>query len=667
MAALTLLVTGSTAAPARGVRPEAKFIGAPPSGVAAQHWIATVSPVTRIAASVAASEGVGAHVVRQFTHAIRGFAFTATPAQALAVAGGHDVLSIEADRPVHLTDTQEGAPWPIDRIDQRLQPYTGTYSYIGTGAGVTAYVVDTGIRATHTEFTGRVGAGFTAFNDGTGTNDCVGHGTHVAGILGGTTYGVAKKVTLVPVRVFNCSSQALESDVIAGLDWIVAQHVAGAPAVANMSLSGPPSVTLDAAVNRTIADGVSMSVAAGNDSADSCNYSPARVPAAITVGATDIYDSQASFSDFGPCLDLYAPGVAIQSAYNLSDTVTFTLSGTSMSSPFAAGVAATLLSTNPTWTPSQVSTAMTAAATPGLIANAGAGSPNRLLFNDPTVAFSGTVVDATGAGVPGVIVRVTRSSNNVDATTTTSSTGTYSTRIDTGPMTLTLSAAPTEPITLPDTWATGPVSFTSAADRVLSLALPPLATVAIQTYESTGAAVAGVVVHEVGTYTTAPYSMAAGLPLASVTTTFRSGTSDAQGRAVIHGFVGTAGAVQFDDTATGTLVRGTLTNWTLTDGLNIAVARGGTSVHTPTFVAAESSMTSMMRSILATSPDLTFVTINGAVGQTIHAFGCAIALPRDETEARNAVAGNPYIDTSGQTQLAPTGPCQLFTATVIGP
>jgi subtilisin family serine protease len=249
--------------------------------------------------------------------------------------------------------------------------------------------VDTGIYATHSEFTGRLSAGFTAIADGNGTVDCNGHGTHVAGTTAGTTYGIAKSATLIPVRVLDCNGSGLNSGVIAGLDWIVANHVAGKPAVANMSLGGGASTALDTAVQNVINDGVVMAVAAGNSSTNACNSSPSRAPNAITVGATGAFnfgettDSRSGYSNFGTCLDIFAPGTDIVSSWMGSTTATNTISGTSMATPHVAGVAAVLFGRYPTSTPAQIAAMLRTSATPNVVLAAGTGSPNYLLYLDP--------------------------------------------------------------------------------------------------------------------------------------------------------------------------------------------------------------------------------------------------------------------------------------------
>ena len=302
-------------------------------------------------------------------------------ARAVVSAEPDYVMTIDAG--VTSNTVQSGATWGIDRIDQRALPLSGTYTYDSTGSGVTAYVVDTGILATHTQFAGRVAGGYTAISDGYGTTDRNGHGTHVSGTIAGATYGVAKAATLVPVRVLDAAGSGTTSGVISGLNWIVSNHAAGVPAVANMSLGGATSDALDAAVNAVISDGVTMVVAAGNSTASSCTASPARVPNAITVNASTSTDARASYSNYGSCSDIYAPGSSITSAWYTSTTATNTISGTSMASPHVAGVAARLLSSNPAWTPAQVWAAINTNSTAvnfGLSAQA---DPNKLLYADP--------------------------------------------------------------------------------------------------------------------------------------------------------------------------------------------------------------------------------------------------------------------------------------------
>ncbi|MEY2766636.1 MAG: hypothetical protein RI912_298, partial [Actinomycetota bacterium] len=273
-----------------------------------------------------AARSAGDGLLVSYSHALNGFAADLTPEQYDALASSPDVISIEPDSIIQLDADQSGATWGIDRIDQRALPLNGTYSYGAAGTGVTAYVIDTGIRATHSQLAGRVQSGFTTVNDGRGTSDCNGHGTHVAGTIGGTTYGVAKNVTLVPARVFGCSGGASYSAVIAAVDWVINHHQAGVPAVANMSLGGGASSAMNAAVARAVADGIVFAVAAGNENTNACVRSPASESSAITVGSTASNDSRSSFSNFGICVDVFAPGSSITSAWYDSDTSLRTIS-----------------------------------------------------------------------------------------------------------------------------------------------------------------------------------------------------------------------------------------------------------------------------------------------------------------------------------------------------
>ncbi|HET8659779.1 MAG TPA: S8 family serine peptidase, partial [Micromonosporaceae bacterium] len=278
------------------------------------------------------------------------------------------------------------------------RPLDSSYTYPNTASNVHAYIIDTGIRFTHTDFGGRATSGFDAIDGGT-ADDCHGHGTHVAGTTGGTAYGVAKGVRLVAVRVLSCSGSGTTAQVVAGVDWVTANAVK--PAVANMSLGGGVQTALDAAVANSIASGVTYAIAAGNSNADACNFSPARVGTAITLGATDSSDNRASFSNWGTCLDLFAPGVSIVSAWYTSDTATSSLSGTSMASPHAAGVAALVASANPTFTPQQVRDQIVADSTPNVVVNPGTGSPNRLLFVNNGIAPSPcTGTNGTNFSIP---------------------------------------------------------------------------------------------------------------------------------------------------------------------------------------------------------------------------------------------------------------------------
>lgn len=312
-----------------------------------------------------------------YKHAINGFSIEMSEADAETMSQDYRVKFVEEDGVMTADATQTNPPWGLDRIDQRNLPLSGTYTYNWTGSGVRAYIIDTGIRTSHTQFGGRASNVFDAFG-GSGA-DCHGHGTHVAGTVGGSTYGVAKSALLRGVRVLNCSGSGSTSGVIAGVDWVRNNHIA--PAVANMSLGGGVSTALDNAVNSLSNAGVTIAVAAGNSNANACNSSPARAVNAITTGSTTISDARSSFSNFGTCLDIFAPGSSILSAWYTSNTATATLSGTSMASPHVAGVAALYKQANPSASATTIRNAIVNNATTNVVSNPGSGSPNRLLYS----------------------------------------------------------------------------------------------------------------------------------------------------------------------------------------------------------------------------------------------------------------------------------------------
>jgi subtilisin family serine protease len=339
----------------------------------------------------------GGRIQREgFGRVLKGFSAKLDGKALAAVKQDPAVDFVEQDQVIRLDATQANATWGLDRLDQRDLPLNTSYSYDRTGAGVKAFIIDTGIRLTHGDFGGRAASGYDAI-DGGSADDCNGHGTHVAGTVGGNAYGVAKSVSLVAVRVLDCNGSGSTSGVIAGVNWVTNNRGTG-PAVANMSLGGGVSSALDTAVRNSVAAGVTYALAAGNENTNACNSSPARTAEAITVGATTRTDARASFSNYGTCVDLFAPGNGITSAWHTGDTATNTISGTSMASPHVAGAAAVYLEANPSASPATVASALIAASTPNKVTSPGTGSPNRLLYLAP--AGGGTTPTPTPTPTP---------------------------------------------------------------------------------------------------------------------------------------------------------------------------------------------------------------------------------------------------------------------------
>ncbi|MEV0154110.1 S8 family peptidase [Micromonospora sp. NPDC050686] len=413
IATLSMIAVGT---PAMAGEPVGTIRAAGGPNAVADSYIVVLRDATLAPAKVAdtARQVTGRHggaVARTWGAALRGFEVRVDARAAARIAADPAVAYVEQNHTVSIAATQTNPPsWGLDRIDQRNLPLNNSYTYPNTASNVRAYIIDTGIRTTHGDFGGRATWG-TNTADSNNT-DCNGHGTHVAGTVGGSAYGVAKGVRLVAVKVLNCQGSGTNAGVISGVDWVTANAVK--PAVANMSLGGGANSTLDTAVRNSINSGVTYGLAAGNDSgANACNTSPARTAEAITVGSTTNTDARSSFSNIGTCLDIFAPGSSITSAWNSSDTATNTISGTSMATPHVVGAAALVASANPSWTPQQVRDYLVNNATSNVVTNPGTGSPNKLLYvvNDgtppPTNDFSVSVSPTAGSTVAGGSVTAT--------------------------------------------------------------------------------------------------------------------------------------------------------------------------------------------------------------------------------------------------------------------
>jgi len=381
VAALASQATAAASAATVGEIEGAGVAGAIPDSYLVQlrDDVVGAADVTTTAASLAGAHG--GRVTATYRHALRGFAVRMPAAAAKRLAADPAVARVAQDaRAVVPLGTQPGPPsWGLDRIDQRNLPLDNVYNYPNTASNVRAYVIGTGIRTTHTDFGGRAVWGVNITGDGQNT-DCNGHGTHVAGTVGGARYGVAKAVTLVAVKVLGCSGSGSWSWVVAGIDWVTGNHQPGQPAVANLSLGGAPNTVVDNAVRTSIADGIVYAVSAGGSNVDACGVSPARVVEALTVAASAPNDSRPSASNYGPCVDIFAPGLSIPSTYHLSDTATAVLNGTSMAAAHVTGGAALYYSVTPAAPAADVAARVLANATLNKITNPGPGTPNRLLY-----------------------------------------------------------------------------------------------------------------------------------------------------------------------------------------------------------------------------------------------------------------------------------------------
>ncbi|MFF4051517.1 S8 family peptidase [Streptomyces chartreusis] len=381
--ATAALVGGLTALPAQAAPAEGNVLAAGSPTAVKDSYIVTLKKSVGLKASSAAGKDLvaeyGGTVKKTFTKALNGYSAALSATEARRLAADPAVAAVEQNQRVRLADTtQTSAPWGLDRIDQAALPLSGTYTYPDSaGSGVTAYVIDTGVRITHQQISGRAAYGYDAVDGDTTASDGNGHGTHVATTIAGSTYGVAKKAKIVAVRVLDNSGSGTTAGVIAGIDWVTNNH--SGPSVANLSLGGGASTTLDTAVRNSIASGVTYAVAAGNSSANASSYSPARVTEAITVGATTSSDARASYSNYGSVLDIFAPGSSITAGWYTSDTATNTISGTSMATPHVAGAAAIYLAGHTSATPAAVASALTGGATANVVTSPGSGSPNRLL------------------------------------------------------------------------------------------------------------------------------------------------------------------------------------------------------------------------------------------------------------------------------------------------
>jgi hypothetical protein len=439
---------------------------------------------------------LGVDVIRQFTLAASGFLAELTPDEYLSLKNDPRVEYIEEDIIIGLgaeqtlqNDSGWRPSWGIDRINQVDGVLDDVYSYEYTGNRVDAYILDTGINSSHIEFSGRIKSGYSSINDVNGTEDCNGHGSHVSGIVGGATYGVAKSVSIIPVRVLGCAATGTTSTLLTGINWMISNHQFGIPAVANISIGGSRSAIINDAVVSAINDGIIVVVAAGNNNADACNYSPASEPLAITVAASTASNTRASYSNYGSCVDIFAPGSDIVSAHYGSPTILRSRSGTSMASPHVSGVVAQILEQHPGWTQQQVSLQIISQSTLNALSSTGSNTANLLLFNNsprviaeaPSTTTTTTIAPTTTTSTTTIPETTTTTTTVIPTTTTTTSTTTTTTTIAPVPATTTTSTTSTTVYVPPVTTTTVPETTTTTIILPTTSTTTPIPTTTIKT------------------------------------------------------------------------------------------------------------------------------------------------------------------------------------------